>query len=83
MALTTDQMDSTTPADRKALVGYCDIDQQWFAFTDGEGKRVCPECGTKFSQRKGYQLISQRTFDPTAKKLTKAQLKRMGSGQDA
>lgn len=76
--MTTDEMDSTTAEERKALVGYCEHDQQWYKFIDGNGKRICPECGGKFSSRIGFQITSQRTFDPSAKKMTKAQLKRMG-----
>lgn len=77
---TTDEMDHTTPEDRHALVGYCESDQQWYKFIDGEGKRVCPDCGGKFSNRVGFQITSQRTFNPAAKKMTKAQLKKMAGG---
>jgi hypothetical protein len=73
-------MDKTTPDERKALVGFCEKDQQWYRFIDGEGKRICPECGGRFSTRVGFQITSQRTFNPSAKKMTKAQLKKMGMG---
>lgn len=81
--MTTDEMDRITPEERMALVGYCEHDRQWYKFTDSLDKiasRKCPECGGHFSSKTGYQITTQRTFDPTAKRMTKAQLKKMSSG---
>lgn len=74
-------MDKTTEVERRALVGFCEKDQQWYKFTDdpeNPESRNCPECGGKPSHRVGFQITSQRTFNPAAKKMTKAQLKKMG-----
>lgn len=74
-------MDKTTEAERRALVGFCEKDQEWYKLTDdpkNPASRNCPTCGGKPSHRVGYQLTSQRTFNPAAKKLTKTQLKKMG-----
>ena len=61
-APTTDEMDSTTPEERNALVGYCENHEEWFKFTRGVHFERCPKCKSKFSHRSGFQLISQRTF---------------------
>ena len=78
---TTDQMDKTTPEERRKLVGFCEKHQEWYKFTDDPDNpesRNHPECGSKPSHKVGFQITSQRTFNATAKKLTKAQLKKMG-----
>ena len=65
---TTDEMDSTTPEERNALVGYCENDEEWFKFTRGVHFERCPKCKSAFSNRVGFQLISQRTFTETKAK---------------
>lgn len=80
--LTTDEMDKTTPEERRKLVGFCDRDQEWYKFVDdpeNPDSRKCPDCGGIPSTRIGFQLTTQRTFDPKAKKMTKAQIKKMMS----
>ena len=77
----TDEMDKTTPEERRKLVGFCENHQEWYNFIDDPedpSSRNHPDCGGKPSHRVGFQVISQRTFNPLAKKLTKAQLKKMG-----
>lgn len=79
--LTTDEIDRTTPEERNKLVGYCETHQEWYKFTndpENPESRNHPGCGAKPSHRTDYQVISQRTFDPTRKKLTKAQMKKLG-----
>lgn len=69
--------------ERKKLVGYCETCEEWYKFVEDLANpevRNCPNCGGRPSVKNGYQLTTQRTFDPKAKKLTKAQLKRMGMG---
>jgi len=80
--MTTDEMDSATGEERRLLVGFCERDQEWYNFTDDPSNPTSGyhSCGNKPSSRIGFQITSQRTFNPAAKKLTKAQLKRM-SGQ--
>lgn len=77
--MTTDEMDSTTAEERRLLVGFCERHQEWYKFTDDPSNPDSRkhECGNRPSNRIGFQIISQRTFDPSAKKLTKAQLKKM------
>lgn len=62
MAVTTDEMDQTTPEERNALVGYCEKHEEWFKFIRGVHHERCPKCKSKFSHRTGFQIISQRTF---------------------
>lgn len=80
--MTTDEMDKTTAEERKLLVGYCNPCQEWYKFTDDPDNPASRNhnCGKRPSHRVGFQVTSQRTFNPDAKKLTKAQLKKM-SGQ--
>lgn len=59
-----DDMDATTPDERKKLVGYCEKDEQWYKFILGEDDGFCPICGGKPSQQIGFQIISQKTFFP-------------------
>lgn len=80
MPLTTDEMDSTTPEERQLLVGYCELDKQWYKFTNNPNNpdsRKCPDCGANASHRIGFQIMSQRSFNPLAKRLTQAQIKKM------
>lgn len=75
---TTDEMDHTTPEERNALVAFCDNDQEWWKFTRVEGERPsCPICGGKPSAMVGFQIISQRTFNPLlhGKKKSKKRLR--------
>jgi len=60
-----------------ALVGFCEKDQQWYNFVEPNRKHYC---GNLPSNRVGFQITTQRTFNPAAKKMTKAQLKKMGGG---
>jgi hypothetical protein len=64
--------------ERRKLVGYCDHCEGWYKCTSDQ--RDCPTCGGRPSVKGGFQLTTQRTFDPKAKKLTKAQLKKMSMG---
>ena len=75
-------MDKTTPDERRMLVGFCEKHQEWYKFVDDpqNPKSRQHECGEMPSSRVGFQITSQRTFNPSAKKLTKAQLKKMGMG---
>jgi hypothetical protein len=58
-------------------MGFCDKDQEWFKFDSDTSDGSCPTCGGKYSHRIGFQLTTQRSFDPAAKKMTKAALKKM------
>ena len=60
------------------LMGYCDHCKEWFKFDiekDPDGR--CPTCGGNHSNKIGYQLTTQRSFDPAAKKLSAAAIKKM------
>lgn len=65
---TTDEMDSITPEERNALVGYCNNHEEWFRFTRGVHHERCPKCKSKFSNEVGFQIITQRTFREDNKK---------------
>lgn len=67
--------------ERRKLVGFCESCSEYYKFTDDPDDpsvRLCPECGGRPSNKHGQQLTTQRTFNPKAKKLSKAQLKKMG-----
>lgn len=69
---TTDEMDSTTAEERGKLVGFCEFCNEWYKFTRGmdmtpEEER-CPKCGATYSHRQGFQITSQRSFNPANKK---------------
>lgn len=69
--------------ERKKLVGYCETCDEWYKLTDDPSNvasRNHPACGGRPSTRIGFQLTTQRTFNPAAKKLSKAKLKKMGMG---
>lgn len=69
--------------ERRKLVGYCEHCAEWYKFTDdpeNPSVRNHPVCGGKPSSRTGFQLTTQRTFNPAAKKISKAAQKRMGMG---
>lgn len=68
MIPTTDQMDSITPEERNALVGYCANDAEWFKFTRGVHIERCPKCKGRFSNFIGFQVITQRTFTEEMRK---------------
>jgi hypothetical protein len=61
------------------LMGFCEKDQQWYKFDKDTQPNTCPSCGNTPSSKVGFQVTTQRSFDPAAKKLTKTQLKKMGS----
>ena len=74
-------MNTNEQEERSKLVGHCDKCQEWYKFTyvsHDHPEHSCPACGGKPSARHGYQPTTQRTFNPKAKKLSKAQLKKMG-----
>lgn len=61
------------------LMGFCDHCEEWYKFTDdGTPEARLHDCGNKPSHRIGFQITTQRSFDATAKKLTKSQIKKMG-----
>lgn len=67
---TTDEMDHTTPEDRYKLVAQCNSCDEWLHFKGDPMKTIqttgltCDNCGGhSFSN-----LISERTFNPTAAK---------------
>jgi hypothetical protein len=65
--------------ERRKLVGYCDACEEWYKFIDQParpGVRL-HSCGNRPSVKVGFQLTTQRSFSATAKKLTKAQIKKM------
>lgn len=77
--MTTDEIDGTTRDDRVALVGFCDDCEEWYKFVDDSNNVASRNhsCGEQPSNRLGYQITSQRTFNTSAKKMTKAQIKKM------
>lgn len=62
------------------LVGFCEKDEEWYKFDSLKDPNTCPKCGGKPSHKNGFQITTQRSFDPAAKKMTKAQAKKMGMG---
>lgn len=66
------------------LVAYCDHCKEWWNFLRNMNptpdEEACPNCGGKPSQIPQYQITTQRSFNPLTKKLTKAQMKKMGIG---
>jgi hypothetical protein len=67
--------------ERRKLVGFCDHCEEWYNFIDDRENpdvRLHSVCGGRPSAKSGFQLTTQRTFNSKAKKLTKAQLKKMG-----
>lgn len=57
------------------LVGYCEHCDHWTYFDKEEQSNGCEECGGDFSSRQGYQITTERTFNPAAtrKRITKAE----------
>ncbi len=77
---TTDEMDHTTPEERRKLMGFCEHCEEWWKFEGDASKTACPKCGGKHSNQIGFQIMSQRTFDPVLhgkKKFKKAGTKRL------
>lgn len=70
---TTDQVDHITPEERKALMGFCDKDEEWWRFDCPIPEARCPICGALPSKQIGFQILTQRSFDPSlhGKKKTK------------
>lgn len=62
------------------LMGFCENDQEWYKYDSETDPNTCPKCGGRPSARVGFQITTQRSFDPAAKKMTKAQAKKMGMG---
>jgi hypothetical protein len=61
-------------------MGYCENDSIWYKFDKDTDPNTCPTCGGKPSNKTGFQLTTQRSFDASAKKLSKAAQKKMGMG---
>lgn len=63
------------------LMGYCEQDEEWWKFATKDtfnlDKQKCPNCGRVPSQQIGFQVISQRTYDPirNGKKKLKKRLR--------
>ena len=65
MIPTTDQIDHTTPEERNKLMGFCETCEEWWQFTREPDKpELCPICGNWPSQQVGFQIMSQRTYNP-------------------
>jgi len=64
MPPTTDEVDHITPEERKALVGFCDNDEEWWKFDCPIDDARCPKCNAKPSKHNGFQIMTQRTFNP-------------------
>lgn len=66
---TTDEMDETTPEERYKLVAICDKCHEPHFFT-GDHKRFLQTQGEicKCGGKSFYDLRSQRTFDPNARR---------------
>lgn len=77
---TTDEMDHTTPEERNKLVGFCEHCEEWWNFvkdmTPTAKEAACPKCGTTPSHRIGFQITSQRSFNPILAKKKKLPKKR-------
>ena len=61
----------------KELVGFCDRCDEWYKFEGDD--RLCPECNGRPSSKIGFQITSQSTFNASAKRMSKSQLKKMNS----
>lgn len=73
---TTDEMDHITPEERKALMGFCDKDEEWWAFDYPIDEARCPKCNNRPSKSIGFQIMSQRTFQPMLHGKKKAKKRR-------
>ena len=61
---TTDEMDHITAEERRKLMGFCDKDEEWWAFEVPIPDARCPKCGNLPSKQIGFQIMTQRTFNP-------------------
>lgn len=61
--------------DTDELVGYCERCNHWTHFDKIDQENGCEECGGNFSSRHGYQITTERTFNPDTirKRITKAE----------
>jgi hypothetical protein len=75
---TTDEIDKITAEERVRLVGFCNIDFIWTHFKRGRDKEVCNQCGGRFSNVQGFQITTERTWNPD-KKVSAADKKKMGA----
>lgn len=75
--LITSQQQQLPPNKR---MGFCESEQKWYKFDSETDSSNCPDCGNKASNKIGFQITTQRSFDPAAKKLSKAAQKKMGMG---
>ena len=64
-------MDETLPPNK--VVGYCENCDHWTKINLYFDDKKCELCGGAFSNRVGYQITTQRTFNPglKRKKITK------------
>lgn len=55
------------------LMGFCEKCDHWTAFHKVDWLKGCEKCGGVWSNRIGYQVTTQRTFNPKLhrKKITK------------
>jgi len=69
--------------ERHKVVGYCERCLEWYKFVDdlnNADSRKCPKCQGNPSMKAQFQITTQRSFNPSAKKLSKAAAKKMGLG---
>lgn len=55
------------------VVGYCEACDYWTEFDTKTDPWQCERCAGRFSSRIGYQITTQRTFNP---KLARKKIKR-------
>lgn len=48
--------------EKNKLVGYCPKCKKWFRFIYSQDKPICKKCGTRFSQKRGEQYQTERSF---------------------
>ena len=62
------------------LVAFCDHDEEWWKFKTKDqfnlSENKCPKCGSKSSRQIGFQVMSQRTFQPLLHGKKKAKKRR-------
>lgn len=78
------EAESIEREETRKRVAYCDKCEAWWKFVADMSptpeEEVCPDCGGRPSARVGFQITTQRSFNPKAKKLSKAAQKKMGMG---
>lgn len=78
------EAESIEREETRKLVAYCNHCEEWWKFVRDMNptpeEEVCPDCGGRPSNKNGFQITTQRTFNPKAKKLSKAAQKKMGMG---